>query len=228
MTNRRLTISALALILMTGCGEERGLNPELLNLVGTWEAATFVVTQVAAPMTVVDVLSPAPAGGDVTAADFFFYDDGTFLQILSFPDTADAVSGAALSVREYEVTDFEVFGTGDLLSTQIFRLRGDGDALDFTAEADLIANVEAACGSTVGTNATGGPTSPCLVIVFELGETDEEVLTFTRSGDDMTFTGTVEFDFGAGDEDATLSLNMDRIIPTNPPQDLNVPIPPSS
>lgn len=90
MRNQRLTISALALILVTGCGDAVSISQEMLDLRGTWLVATWSVMQDAAPNAVVDLLADLPAGGGVTDAGLYFYDGGTLLSIVNFPDTAHA------------------------------------------------------------------------------------------------------------------------------------------
>ena len=89
MRNRRLTIFPLAIILMTGCGDEASTAPEMLELIGTWQVASWSITQVAAPGTEVNPFVTAPVGGTaaITAATLFLYDDGTLLSIFNFPDT---------------------------------------------------------------------------------------------------------------------------------------------
>ena len=79
MKNRRLTIGALALLAMIGCGEDGGLNPggddeiipdgeetpeavnaEMIALTGTWLVQTWSVTRESDGL-VVNVFSP-PSG----------------------------------------------------------------------------------------------------------------------------------------------------------------------
>jgi hypothetical protein len=218
MRNRRLIISALALLVITGCsGEDRGLNPEILGMIGSWDATTLGFTQVAAPNTVVDAFSAGAGAAQVRDQKLYFYDDGKILIITTFID--------ALAIDpDYEVIDpFEVFMMGENVSTLSYRMRtaNDGVALDFEIYAALIADIEAACGNTAGTGSGGGPTAPCNVIVFEIGHaSDQEVLTFTRNGDNMTINGVVTYDFGAGDEPATMNLVIERFIPDTPVQPL--------
>ena len=50
-------------------------------------------------------------------------------------------------------------------------------------------------------------------LIIDPGDTDELTWTFVRNGDDMTINGADEYDFGAGDEDATFVMTLDRVIP---------------
>jgi len=89
MRNRRLTIFPLAIILMTGCGDERAVEPEMIDMTGTWLVQTWSITQVASPQTSVNPFTTAPVGRPDAATDsgLYFYDDGTLLTIINYPDT---------------------------------------------------------------------------------------------------------------------------------------------
>ena len=55
MKLKHLTTSALALILIAGCGDDAtGVDAD--DIAGTWTATAIVFTQTAAPMTVVDIV----------------------------------------------------------------------------------------------------------------------------------------------------------------------------
>ncbi len=51
-------------------------------------------------------------------------------------------------------------------------------------------------------------------LIIDPGDTDEQIWTFARTGDDMTLTGGagVVYDFGAGDEPATFMMTLDRVL----------------
>ena len=56
MKLRHLTISTLALILMTGCGDDDGMGTDPDDIAGTWTATSMVFTEVAAPNATVDLV----------------------------------------------------------------------------------------------------------------------------------------------------------------------------
>ena len=208
MRNRRLTISALALVLMAACGEDRGLNPNLVELVGTWNATAFDFTAVVGGATE-DLF--AMAVDPLTDLEINFYDDGTLLTITT--TTAALVN---LVNPAYEIQTFDVFVSGDVLGSP----NPDADEDNFVgAELVLLAsNINAACG--IGTDPVFGAiitadiTASCRVIVIDLADAAEQIVfTFTRDGDNMTITGLDEYDFGTGDEPATFVSVLLRTVP---------------
>ncbi len=190
MRNRRLTIFPLAIILMSGCGDESSTAPEMLELIGTWQVTSWTITQVAAPMTVVNPFVTAPEGGTdpITDGTLFLYDDGTLLSIFNFPDTLTSNSALPggdqifLDASEYPINSWCVFAAGEVYDT--FCLKRDGK-LPGTDE-----------------------------FVIDAGDTDQQIWTFSRTGDDMTLSGSdgVEYDFGSGAEPATFMMTLDRVI----------------
>ncbi len=190
MRNRRLTIFPLAIILMSGCGDESSTAPEMLELIGTWQIASWTITQVAAPMTVVDPFVTAPEGGTdpITDATLFLYDDGTLLSIFNFPDTAAANQSVLpdstfLDASEYPINTWCVFAAGEIYDS--FCLKADGEVAGATE------------------------------FVIDHGDTDEQILTFVRNGDNMTLSGSdgVLYDFGGADpEPATVMMTLNRVI----------------
>lgn len=190
MRNRRLTIFPLAIILMSGCGDESSTAPEMLELIGTWQIATWSVTQVAAPMLVVNPFVTAPLGGTdpITDGTLFLYDDGTLLSIFNFPDTAATNQSVLpdstfLDASDYPVNTWCVFASGEIFDS--FCLKKDGEV--------------AAAGE----------------LVIDHGDTDEQIFTFVRNGDNMTLTGGpgVLYDFGGADpEPATVMMTLNRVI----------------
>ena len=191
MRNRRLTIFPLAIILMSGCGDEASTAPEMLELIGTWQIASWTITQVAAPNLVVNPFVTAPEGGTdpITDGTLFLYDDGTLLSIFNFPDTLTSNSALPggdqifLDASEYPINTWCVFATGEIFDS--FCLKKDGEV--------------AAAGE----------------LVIDHGDTDEQILTFVRNGDNMTLTGGpgVLYDFGGADpEPATVMMTLNRVI----------------
>ena len=182
MRNRRLTISALALVSIAGCGVEGSLAPEMIDLRGTWSVLTWVVTDSTTGATSVDLFSQRTAtNGEVDLTrpqtTFYVYDDGTLLEALFYRDTLDTATGLiSLPVDpDYNVEDFcidsaslEEFcqnaGPGDLIFDE-----GTGDefTITFSRSGDNL---------TLSGNLDGG------------------------------------FDFGAGTEAATFVTTLERII----------------
>ena len=191
MRNRRLTIFPLAMILMSGC-DESSTAPEMLELIGTWQIASWSITQVAAPGAVVNPFVTAPEGGAdfITDAALYLYDDGTLLSIFNFPDTLTSNSALPggdqifLDASEYPINSWCVFAAGAVYDT--FCLKRDGE-LPGTDE-----------------------------FVIDAGDTDQQILTFVRNGDTMTLSGSdgVEYDFGfaAEEEPATVMMTLNRVI----------------
>jgi hypothetical protein len=189
MRNRRLTIFPLAMILMSGC-DESSTAPEMLELIGTWQVASWTITQVAAPMTVVNPFVTAPVGGAAPIIDaaLYLYDDGTLLSIFNFPDTLtsnSALPGGGqifLDASEYPINSWCVFAAGEVYDS--FCLKRDGEVPGATE------------------------------FVIDAGDNSQQILTFVRNGDDMTLSGSdgVVYDFGGGAEPATVMMTLDRVI----------------
>jgi hypothetical protein len=88
MRNRRLKIFPLAIILMTACGDSTAIEPEMIDMTGTWLVQTWTVTRVSDGLQVDMLADTSAGGGGVTDSGRYFYDDGTLLGIVNFPDTA--------------------------------------------------------------------------------------------------------------------------------------------
>ncbi len=85
MRNRRLTISALALTLMAaGCSADSTVNPEILDLVGTWNVLSEVYTSVATGATQDNLVAPEPA----SVSYVVFYDDNDVVFLTHYVDTS--------------------------------------------------------------------------------------------------------------------------------------------
>ncbi len=139
MRNRRLTIPALALIAMAGCGVEGTLAPEMVELAGTWPVLTFVVTDSTTGAISVDLFDQRAtiAGAvDLTAeTTFYFYDNGDLLQALFYADTLDtATSLISLEVEtDYELAIYCI----DSVSNELFcPTAGVGDLVFEEGTAD--------------------------------------------------------------------------------------------
>ena len=143
MKHRHLTISALALILMTACSDATGVEPD--DLVGTWTATAMVFTSTADPTLSVDIMDQGATMSLTLSAD------GTYSWAFVFPGEPE----------ENETGTYTVSGT-------------------------------------TMTIADSGPGSP-------------ETFTISRDGDNMTLTGSDEFDFTEGvEEDATMVISLTR------------------
>ena len=77
MKHKHLTISALALILMSACTEATGVEPN--DLAGTWTATSIVFTSVADPMLTLDLATEGATMSLTLNAD------GTYSWAFVFP-----------------------------------------------------------------------------------------------------------------------------------------------
>ena len=121
MKLRHLTISTLALILMTGCGDATGVEPD--DLAGTWTASSVIFTEIAAPNATVDIVATESA-----AVSLVLRADSTYtLTITVPPEAADIESGT------YEVlgTVLTLSQTGEG-SPEPFTIARDGDTMTLT------------------------------------------------------------------------------------------------
>ncbi len=210
MRNRRLTIFPLAMILMTACGDSTAINPEMLDLRGTWSVQTWTVTQVASPNTVVNML--AGTAGDPVEQDGvvdawrFLYDDGTMLSVINYPDTL--------------ATNQPIAGYGSIsLDASLYqpelahlpKIWKDASLYPLeTYCVDAAAEIEYCKAAT----------SSDVMIINEAAAVNG-VWSFVHSGDDLTLTadtmtdGTaiMTFDFGSGTAEAAKWVQtLDRVI----------------
>ena len=144
MLNRHLAISAVALMLMTACGDATGLEPA--DLQGTWTANSMVFTSTADPTLTVDLI----------------------------------VEGATLSLQ----------------------LAADGMFLWTLTELGSTPATSMGAYSVVGSTLT----------LTDPGQGSSDPFTITRDGNNMTLTGSDEYDFDEDglDEDATLRITLTR------------------
>ncbi len=121
MKNRYLISSALALLLMTACGDATGVEPD--DLAGTWTATSIVFTQTAAPNATLDVV-------DV--------DGATVTLVLAAEATYTFTFTSPLEPTENEAGAYTVTGTNLNLSPtgtgspETFTISRDGDTMTLT------------------------------------------------------------------------------------------------
>ena len=122
MNIRNLTISVLALILMTACTEATGV--ELDDLAGTWTAHSIVFTSVADPTLIVDVTDEG------TTMSLTLGADGTFSWAFVYPGEAS----------ENETGTYTVFGNTMTITEsgedhpETITIARSGDTLTLTLE----------------------------------------------------------------------------------------------
>ena len=194
MTNRRLTIFALTLALMTGCSADTTVNPEILEFVGTWNVLSEVYTRTSDGAMQDNLDAPLEA----SVSYIVFYDDTDVLFVTHYVDTLDATTMEPLGVASFFNAEEWCVQLADDDHDDHFHARDD--CLSAAGPADLI---------------------------IDEGGSDELFLTFARNGDNMTISSNltsappvvpgdpripIAYDFGAGDEDATLLITLERII----------------
>ena len=119
MNIRNLTISALALILMTACTEATGV--ELDDLAGIWTAQSIVFTSVADPTLSVDVVAEG-AGMTLTLGA-----DGTFSWTFVFPGEPTENETGTYMVSGNTMTIIESAGTSETMG-----ITRDGNTMTLT------------------------------------------------------------------------------------------------
>ena len=153
MRNRRLTIPALAIIAMAGCGVEGTLAPEMVELAGTWPVLTFVVTDSTTGAISVDLFDQrATIAGAVDLTletTFYFYDNGDLFQALFYVDTLDTATGLiSLEVEaDYELDIFCIDSAGNELFCP--GAAGEGDLVFNEGTADEFGITFALIGETL-------------------------------------------------------------------------------
>ncbi len=185
MANRRLTIFATALILVTGCTADSTVSPEIQDFVGTWNVLTEVYTSVATGASQDNLLLPQVA----SVSYIVFYDDQDVLFATHYVDTVATVGGAALGVEsDFSVEDWCVSVEDD----------------DHTDIGHAHSTECLAAGAADMIIAEGG--SDEIILQFIRGGDD-----MTLTGAAQTNLE-YEFDPLVGDEPATLVVTLARII----------------
>ena len=137
MKLKHLTISALALILMSACTDATGIEPD--DLAGIWTAQSILFTSVEDATLKVDV---ADEGATMSLT---LGEDGTFSWTFVFPgeqaeiDTGTyTVSGTTITIAEsgeHEPETFTIVRDGDTLTLTL------ADEFDFTEGVEVDATL---------------------------------------------------------------------------------------
>ncbi len=126
MKKRHLTISALALTLMTACGDATGVEPD--DLAGTWTATSMIFTRTADPTLSVDIV--AVDGASLTIV---LVADATYTFTFSSPLEETENESGAYTASGTDLT-FSPTGTG---SPESWTLSRDGDTMTLTDSAEV-------------------------------------------------------------------------------------------
>ncbi len=124
MKLRHLTISTLALILMTGCGDSgTGVEPD--DLAGTWTATSMIFTQTASPNATVDLVAV-----DMASLTAVLGADSTYAWTFVFPpDAAEDEDEAGIYTVSGSTLTLSPTGTG---SPEMWALARNGDTMTLT------------------------------------------------------------------------------------------------
>ena len=128
MKLKHLTISALALILIAGCGDDDGVGVEPDDIAGTWTATSMLFTQVAAPNATVDIVVD-----DVAELVIVFGSNGSYTFTFVFPPdpTEDEIEIGTFTVSGDTMTITPTGGTAES-----FTIDRDGDTMTLTDDDD--------------------------------------------------------------------------------------------
>ena len=121
MKLRHLTISTLALILMTACGDATGVEPD--DIAGTWTATSIIFTQTAAPNATVDIVAV-----DGAAVTLVLLADATYTFTFTSPLEPTENEAGAYTVTGTNL-NLSPTGTG---SPETFTISRDGDTMTLT------------------------------------------------------------------------------------------------
>ena len=124
MKLKHLTFSALALMLMSGCGDSTGV--EVDDLAGLWTASSVVFTSVADPAVSVDIVTE---GATVTLT---LGADGSYTLVITDPvDPTETESGSYVAAGS--TLTLSETGTG---SPEPFTIVRSGDSMTLTDTND--------------------------------------------------------------------------------------------
>jgi hypothetical protein len=122
MKLRHLTISTMALILMTGCGDSTGVEPD--DLAGTWTATMMVFTSEADATESVDIVAD-----EMATLEIVLDADETYASAFTFPDEADENETGTYSTTSTTLTITPTDGTAET-----FGLARDDDTMTLTRD----------------------------------------------------------------------------------------------
>ena len=136
MKKRHLISSAVALVLMTACGDATGVEPD--DLAGTWTATSMVFTSTADPTLSVDIV---PLGASLS---FVLGADGSYSFTFVLPGEPSDNEAGAYTVTG---TNFNLSPTGTG-SPETLTISRDGDTMTLTGsdtfEFDVLVGEEPA------------------------------------------------------------------------------------
>jgi hypothetical protein len=124
MKNRYLISSALALLLMTACGDATGVEPD--DLAGTWTATSMVFTSTADPTLSADIVD------DGAVMTLVLGTDGSYTFTLTIPGEETDNETGTYTASGTTLT-FSETGTG---SPEAFTISRDGDTMTLTDSDD--------------------------------------------------------------------------------------------
>jgi len=129
MKLKHLTISALALILIAGCGDDDGVGVEPDDIAGTWTATSMLFTSTADPTVTADLVVD-----DMAVLTIVFGSNGSYTFTFVFPPdpTEDEIEIGTYTVGETTIT---LTPTGSS-QTETFAIERDGDTMTLTDDDD--------------------------------------------------------------------------------------------
>ncbi len=128
MKLKHLTISALALILIAGCGDDDGVGVEPDDIAGTWTATSMLFTSTADPTVTADLVVD-----DMAVLTIVFGSNGSYTFTFVFPPdpTEDEIEIGTFTVSGTTMTITPTGGTAES-----FTIDRDGDTMTLTDDDD--------------------------------------------------------------------------------------------
>jgi len=128
MKLKHLTISALALILIAGCGDDDGVGVEPDDIAGTWTATSMLFTSVADSTVTADLVVD-----DMAVLTIVFGSNGSYTFTFVFPPdpTEDEIEIGTFTVSGTTMTITPTGGTAES-----FTIDRDGDTMTLTDDDD--------------------------------------------------------------------------------------------